>query len=141
MPVDIDAVMQLVRHISEVEKMQVAMKSSAKGALWAGAIAFAGGMVGGPLGIAVGGSVGGMLGAWMASGQLKPVPQILMELPPNQQLMLSNDVHNIIRNLDWTDVAQLISLVMGNVALKNQILTAINSFFMRQLNAEVRYHV
>uniref|UniRef100_UPI00398F8573 protein C19orf12 homolog n=1 Tax=Pristiophorus japonicus TaxID=55135 RepID=UPI00398F8573 len=139
MPVHIDDVMRLVCHISEVEKMQVAVRCSAKGALVAGAIAFAGGLVGGPPGIAVGGAFGGLLGAWMMSGQFKPLPQIIMELPPNQQLMLSNDVHNIIRHLDWTDAVQLISLVMGNAVLKQQVLSAINSFFINQLNAEVRY--
>ncbi|XP_067854060.1 protein C19orf12 homolog isoform X4 [Heptranchias perlo] len=139
MPVHIDDVMRLVCHISEVEKMQIAVKSSAKGALLAGAAAFAGGLVGGPPGIAVGGAVGGLLGAWMTNGQFKPLPQIIMELPPNQQLTLSNDVHNIVRHLDWTDAVQLISLVMGNAALKQQVLSAIKLFFFRQLNAEVRY--
>lgn len=62
-----------------------------------------------------------------------------MELPPNQQLMLSNDVNNIIQHLDWTDVVQLTSLVMGNAVLKQQVLAAICSFFMNQLNAEVQY--
>ncbi|XP_051884754.1 protein C19orf12 homolog isoform X2 [Pristis pectinata] len=140
MPVNISEVMHLVRHISEVEKMQVAIKGSAKGALLAGAVAFAGGLVGGPLGLAAGGAFGGLLGAWMTSGQFKPVPQILMELPPNQQQMLYDDIKNIVRHLDWTDAVQLTSLVMGNVALKNEVLAAISSFFMKQLNAEVRYH-
>ncbi|XP_072926204.1 protein C19orf12 homolog isoform X2 [Hemitrygon akajei] len=140
MPVDINEVMKLVRHISEVEKMHVAIKSSAKGALLAGAIAFAGGLVGGPPGIAVGGAFGGLLGAWMTSGQFKPVPQILIELPPNQRQVLCDDVRNIVRHLDWTDGVQLISLVMGNAALKSQVLAAISGYFMKQFNAEVRYH-
>ncbi|XP_067905453.1 protein C19orf12 homolog [Heterodontus francisci] len=139
MPVHIDDVMRLVCHISEVEKLQIAVKSSAKGALLAGAIAFAGGMVGGPPGIAVGGAFGGLLGAWMTSGQFKPLPQIIMELPPNQQLTLSNDVHNIVRHLDWSDAAQLIALVMGNDILKQQVMSAISAFFIKQLNAEVRH--
>uniref|UniRef100_UPI00398EACC3 protein C19orf12 homolog n=1 Tax=Pristiophorus japonicus TaxID=55135 RepID=UPI00398EACC3 len=139
MPVHIDDVMRLVCHISKVEKMQVAVRCSGKGALVAGAMAFAGGLFGGPPGIAVGGVFGGLLGAWMTSGQFKPLPQIIMELPPSQQLMLSNDVHNIVRHLDWTDAVQLISLVMGNAALKQQVLSAINTFFIKQLQAEVRY--
>ncbi|XP_059848937.1 protein C19orf12 homolog isoform X2 [Hypanus sabinus] len=140
MPVDINEVMKLVHHISEVEKMHVAIKSSAKGALLAGAIAFAGGLVGGPPGIAVGGAFGGLLGAWMTSGQFKPVPQLLMELLPNQRQVLCDDVRNIVQHLDWTDGVQLISLVMGNAALKSQVLAAISGYFMRQFNAEVRYH-
>ncbi|XP_043562810.1 protein C19orf12 homolog [Chiloscyllium plagiosum] len=139
MPVHIDDLMHLVCHISEVEKLQVAVKNSGKGALLAGAIAFAGGLVGGPPGIAVGGVVGGLLGAWMTSGQFKPLPQIIMELPPNQQLILSKDVRNIVQHLDWTDAVQLISLVMGNTALKQEVVSAISAFFLRQLNAEVRH--
>ncbi|XP_078066943.1 protein C19orf12 homolog [Mustelus asterias] len=139
MPVHIDDLMRLVCHISEVEKLQVAMKSSGKGALVAGAMAFAGGLIGGPLGIAAGGAVGGCLGAWMTSGQFKPLPQIIMELPPNQQQILSTDVHNIVQHLDWTDAAQLIALVMGNAGLQKEVMTAISAFFLKQLNAEVRH--
>ncbi|XP_078400498.1 protein C19orf12 homolog isoform X1 [Cetorhinus maximus] len=139
MPVHIDDVMRLMCHISEVEKLQVAVKNSGKGALVAGAMAFAGGLVGGPPGIAVGGAVGGLLGAWLNSGQFKPLPQIIMELPPNQQLVLSTDVRNIVQHLDWTDAVQLISLVMGNVGLKKEVMAAMNAFFLKQLNAEVRH--
>ncbi|XP_072926208.1 protein C19orf12 homolog isoform X3 [Hemitrygon akajei] len=76
----------------------------------------------------------------MTSGQFKPVPQILIELPPNQRQVLCDDVRNIVRHLDWTDGVQLISLVMGNAALKSQVLAAISGYFMKQFNAEVRYH-
>ncbi|XP_038662550.1 protein C19orf12 homolog [Scyliorhinus canicula] len=139
MPVHIDDLMRLVCHISEVEKLQVAVKCSGKGALVAGATTFAGGLVGGPLGLAVGGAVGGLLAAWMTSGQFKPLPQIIMELAPNHRLMLSNDVHNIVQRLDWTDAAQLISLVMGNAGLQKEVMAAISAFFLKQLNAEVRH--
>ncbi|XP_042196433.1 protein C19orf12 homolog [Callorhinchus milii] len=139
MPVYPNDVMHLVNHLSQVEKIQVAVKGSAKGAAVACITAFAGGLFGGPPGIAVGGAVGGLLGAWMTSGQFKPLPQILMELPPNQQQMLLTDVQNVVRHLDWTDAAQLIALVMGNPTLKIRVLQAIKLFFLNQLNAEVRY--
>ncbi|XP_067854061.1 protein C19orf12 homolog isoform X5 [Heptranchias perlo] len=86
-----------------------------------------------------GGVAGGLLGAWMTTGQFKPFPQIIMELTPNQQLKLSNDVHNIVRHLDWTDAVHLISLVMGNATLKQQVLSAIKLFVSGQLNAQVRH--
>ncbi|XP_067854058.1 protein C19orf12 homolog isoform X2 [Heptranchias perlo] len=139
MPAHTDDVMYLVCHISEVEKLEIAVKSSAKGGLLACVAAFIGGLFGGPLGIAVGGVAGGLLGAWMTTGQFKPFPQIIMELTPNQQLKLSNDVHNIVRHLDWTDAVHLISLVMGNATLKQQVLSAIKLFVSGQLNAQVRH--
>ncbi|XP_078066370.1 protein C19orf12 homolog [Mustelus asterias] len=94
-------------------------------------------LIGGPVGTAAGGAVGACLGAWMTSGQFKPLPQIIMELPPNQQQILSNAVHDFIQRLDWTDVAQLTSLVMGNADLKRMVVAEMKAFFLKQLNAEV----
>lgn len=37
------------------------------------------------------------------SGQFKPVPQILMELPPAEQQKLFNEATAIIRHLEWTE--------------------------------------
>ncbi|NXS64492.1 CS012 protein, partial [Brachypteracias leptosomus] len=62
----------------------------------------------------LGGALGGLLGAWMTSGQFRPVPQILLELPPAEQQKLYDEAIGILRHLDWTDVAQLIRLVMAN---------------------------
>ncbi|NXK91571.1 CS012 protein, partial [Formicarius rufipectus] len=121
MPIPVDDVMQLLSHIYAEESMKAAIKYSCLGALLAGASAFAGALLGGPPGIAIGGTVGGLLGAWMSSGKFKPVPQILSELPPAEKKKLYDEVVGIIRHLDWTDVVQLIALVMGKAGLKQKL--------------------
>ncbi|RVE74912.1 hypothetical protein OJAV_G00026840 [Oryzias javanicus] len=135
----VDDIMRLCCEISAHEKIKVAVKSSAKGAAVAGGTAFVGGLFGGPVGIAVGGAVGGLLGSWLTSGQFQPLPQILMELPPSQQQKLYDDVLRALGQLDWTDAAQLVALVMGSATLKQQVASALISYVTKELRAEVRY--
>lgn len=89
--------------------------------------------------ILTGGAVGGLLGCWMTSGQFKPLPQILLELPPHQQQKLYTDVMSVLGSVDWTDVAQLIALVMGNATLQQQVTATLLSYITKELRAEVRY--
>ncbi|XP_020507932.2 protein C19orf12 homolog [Labrus bergylta] len=135
----VDDVMRLCCKISAHDQIKVAVKNSTKGAVVAGGAAFVCGMLAGPPGIAVGGAVGGLLGSWLTSGQFKPLPQILMELPSNQQQKLYNDVLAVIGTLDWTDAAQLIALVMGNATLQQQVTAALLNYVSKELRAEVRY--
>ncbi|XP_068938690.1 protein C19orf12 homolog isoform X3 [Petaurus breviceps papuanus] len=86
-----------------------------------------------------GGTVGGLLGAWMTSGQFKPIPQIIMELPPIEQQRLFNEAFAIIRDLDWTDVVQLTALVMGNDALQQKLASVVVNYITQTLRAEVQY--
>uniref|UniRef100_F1NQ90 C19orf12 homolog n=4 Tax=Phasianinae TaxID=9072 RepID=F1NQ90_CHICK len=139
MPVRVDQMMQLLCHVSQEKGMTAAVKHSGRGALLAGATAFVGGLVGGPPGIAVGGALGGLLGAWMTSGQFKPVPQILMELPPAEQQKLFDEAIAIVRNLDWTDIAQLTALVMGSGHLQQQLAGVVINYLTRELSAEIKY--
>ena len=78
-----------------------------------------------------GGAVGGLLGCWLASGQFKPLPQIIMELSPQQQQKLYGDVMVILGEVQWTDVAQLTALVMGNSTMKQQITGALLGYVTR----------
>lgn len=87
----------------------------------------------------LGGAVGGLVGAWMTSGQFKPVPQIILELPPLEQQRLYDDAYAIIRNLDWTDMAQLTALVMGNAAIQQQLLSMLMNYLTTELRAEIQY--
>ncbi|XP_033473567.2 protein C19orf12 homolog [Epinephelus lanceolatus] len=135
----VDDVMRLCCELSAHDQIKVAVKNSTKGAMVAGGTAFVGGLLGGPPGIAVGGAVGGLLGSWLTSGQFRPLPQILMELPPTQQKKLCDDVMAILGNLDWTDAAQLIALVMGNATLQQQVTAALLNYITKELRAEVRY--
>ncbi|KAF5889266.1 protein C19orf12, partial [Clarias magur] len=90
--------------------MKAAVKGSVKGGAVAGGSAAVGGLLLGPAGLAVGGAVGGLLGWWMTSGQFKPVPQILMELPSQEKQQLYSDIRAILGSLDWTDASQLMLL-------------------------------
>ncbi|XP_049924342.1 protein C19orf12 homolog isoform X2 [Epinephelus moara] len=132
----VDDVMRLCCELSAHDQIKVAVKNSTKGAMVAGGTAFVGGLLGGPPGIAVGGAVGGLLGSWLTSGQFRPLPQILMELPPTQQKKLCDDVMAILGNLDWTDAAQLIALVMGNATLQQQVTAALLNYITKELRAE-----
>ncbi|MBZ3887104.1 Protein C19orf12-like protein [Sciurus carolinensis] len=50
------------------------------------------------------GTDGGLSGAWMTSGQFKPIPQILIELPHAEQQKLFNEATASVRHLDWIDL-------------------------------------
>ncbi|XP_040185421.1 protein C19orf12 homolog [Rana temporaria] len=139
MPLHVDDIMRLLCHVSGEQKMKAAVKHSARGALAAGTGAFLGGLMGGPPGIAVGGAVGGLLGAWMSSGQFKPLPQILMEMPNDQQQKLCENIYTIIGNLDWTDATQLIMLVMGNASLQQKVSAALINYVSHELKGEIQY--
>ncbi|XP_051953149.1 protein C19orf12 homolog [Xyrauchen texanus] len=139
MPPRIDDVMNLCCKLSANQQIKTAVKQSGKGAAAAGGLAFAGGLIGGPLGIAVGGAVGGLLGYWMTSGQFKPLPQVIMELTPDQQRRLYEDVMGIIGSITWTDVAQLTALVMGNATLQQQVTATLLGYIQKEFQAAVHY--
>jgi diadenosine tetraphosphate (Ap4A) HIT family hydrolase len=75
----------------------------------------------------------------MARGQFKPVPQILMELPPAEQQKLFNEVAAIVRNLDWMDAVKLTTLVMGSQALQQQLVAMLVNYVTKELQAEICY--
>ncbi|XP_074048734.1 protein C19orf12-like [Macrotis lagotis] len=75
----------------------------------------------------------------MTSGQFKPVPQILMELPPNEQQQLYKEALAIIRDLDWVDAVQLTVLVMRNGALQQKLASVVVNYVTRMLHAKVQY--
>ncbi|XP_031425476.1 protein C19orf12 homolog [Clupea harengus] len=130
-----DDVMRLCCNLSANQQM----KNSSIGAAVAGGTAFIGGLLAGPPGLAAGGAVGGLLGCWMTSGQFKPLPQIILELPSHQQQKLYSDIMSALGTLDWTDLAQLTALVMGNATLQQQVVATLLSYVTKELRAEVRY--
>lgn len=62
-----------------------------------------------------------------------------MELTPQQRQKLYNDLMVIMGDIHWTEVAQLIALVMGNPTLKQQITGAILGYVTKELQAKVHY--
>ncbi|XP_028931754.1 protein C19orf12 homolog isoform X3 [Ornithorhynchus anatinus] len=75
----------------------------------------------------------------MTSGQFKPIPQIIMELPPSEQQKLYNEAFAVVRNLDWMDAVQLTALVMGNSALQQKLAAVVVNYLSRELKAEIQY--
>ncbi|NWT61531.1 CS012 protein, partial [Erythrocercus mccallii] len=86
----------------------------------------------------LGGAVGGLIG-WMTSGQFKSVPQILMELPAAEKQKLCAEASAVVKNLNWTDAAHLIALVMANSPLRDMVLGVLTSYLTNELKAQVKY--
>ncbi|XP_074695645.1 protein C19orf12-like [Strix aluco] len=124
---------------NEVKGMKAAVKHSARGALLGIPTALLGGLLGGPVGIAVGGAVGGLLGARMSSGQFKPVPQILWQLPPAEQKKLYNKAVVVLSRLHWTDIAELTTLVMEDMCLLENLTAVLINYLSKELGAKIQY--
>ncbi|XP_009865993.1 PREDICTED: protein C19orf12 homolog [Apaloderma vittatum] len=75
----------------------------------------------------------------MTTGQFRPVPQILLELPRAEQQKLYKEAVAVLGHLDWTDFAQLILLVMGNASLRRKLTGVLINYLSKQLNAKIQY--
>uniref|UniRef100_A0ABM5EV21 Protein C19orf12 homolog n=1 Tax=Pogona vitticeps TaxID=103695 RepID=A0ABM5EV21_9SAUR len=139
MLINVKDMMELLCLVSEVRKMKAAIKHSGYGAFLAGTGALLGALTGGLVGIALGGALGGALGAGMSTGKFKPVSQIIMELSLELQQQLYNEVHAIIRDLDWTDMAAITALVMTNGSIQDQVLGVLGKFLTNTIGAEIQY--
>lgn len=62
-----------------------------------------------------------------------------MELSPQQQRKLYDDLMAILGDIQWTDVIQLTAFVMGNATLTQQLTAALLSYVTKELQAEVQY--
>ncbi|XP_008687256.1 protein C19orf12 homolog isoform X2 [Ursus maritimus] len=118
-PLSVDDVMKLLISIAEERKMKGGFKHSGS---------FIGGLLGGVTGAIAGGVVGDLLDTWMTSGQFKPIPQIIMELPPDKKQKLYNEATAILRDLKWKDTVELTKQVMDNESLKEQLLALLVKF-------------
>lgn len=62
-----------------------------------------------------------------------------MELTPQQQQRLYDDLMVILVDIQWTDVVQLTTLVMTSSTLKQQLTAALVGYVTKELQAEVHY--
>lgn len=62
-----------------------------------------------------------------------------MELSPQQQQKLYDDLMVVLGDIQWTDVVQLTTLVMGNATLKQQVIAALLGYVNKELQAQVHY--
>ncbi|NWH44003.1 CS012 protein, partial [Fregata magnificens] len=86
----------------------------------------------------LGAAVGGLLGASTTTGQFRPVPQILWELPPAKKQKLYAAAIVILERLCWTDLAQLTALVMGSAGLEEKLITVLKNFLLKELRAVIQ---
>ncbi|XP_040901257.1 protein C19orf12 homolog [Toxotes jaculatrix] len=129
----IEAIMQMCCEVFADEEIQVAVKGSAMGGAVAGGMAVVGGLLLGPAGIAAGGALGGLMGAMMTHEQFKPVPLIISELSPPQQERLYKHLMVVLERVRWTDVAQLIALVLANPSVKQQLKDALVKYISKEV--------
>lgn len=62
-----------------------------------------------------------------------------MELSPQEKQKLYENLMEILGDIEWTDLAQLLALVMGNATLKQQLTAALLGYITKELQAEVHY--
>ncbi|KAK9543106.1 hypothetical protein VZT92_000913 [Zoarces viviparus] len=132
-----DDIMHLCLETSAHAEIKVAVKSCIKTGKCAGGGALVGGLLGGPPGMLVGGVVGVVWG-WWTSAKFRPVPQILMELSPDQRQKLYDKVAPLLINLVWKKKAQLVALVTGNATLLQRVTTTVLNFVIGELGSNVR---
>uniref|UniRef100_A0A8C9G7L4 CS012 protein n=1 Tax=Pavo cristatus TaxID=9049 RepID=A0A8C9G7L4_PAVCR len=87
----------------------------------------------------LGGALGGLLGAWMNSAKFKPVPQILMELPPAERQKLYIEAIAVLKSLDWSDFARLTAVVMNSHLFQLQLAKLLENYFTREQRAVIMY--
>ncbi|XP_072202760.1 protein C19orf12-like isoform X2 [Excalfactoria chinensis] len=75
----------------------------------------------------------------MNSEKFKPVPQIIMELPPAKQQTLYIEAIAVLKSLDWSDFARLTSVVMNSDILQLQLAKLLENYFARELSAVIKY--
>ncbi|NXT26268.1 CS012 protein, partial [Syrrhaptes paradoxus] len=138
MPMDADDVILMFCCLAQSRGMKV-VKHHGRGTLLAGATAFIGGLMGGPPGIVLGGAVGGLCGALMSTKELKPVPDILMKLPPNEKKKLRDEAIVIFRHLHWVDVGHLVYLVKEDLILEQKLIDILEKYLCKQLRVKIQY--
>ncbi|XP_042653317.1 protein C19orf12 homolog isoform X2 [Tyto alba] len=75
----------------------------------------------------------------MTAGKFKPVPQILWELSPAEKKKLYDKAIVILRNIHWTDIAQLTDLVMSNYDFQQKLLTLLTNYLTKDLGMKIQY--
>ncbi|XP_030271315.1 protein C19orf12 homolog [Sparus aurata] len=129
----VNDVIHLCCEIADQPEFKNTWKNIAKGMTITAAAAGAGGLLLGPPGFFVCGAAGGLLSWYMTSGQFKPLPQILMELPQAEKQKLYDDVVVVLDNLAWTDAAQLIAVVMSNAGIQEKVTDVLQNYIKKNI--------
>ncbi|XP_033012592.1 protein C19orf12 homolog [Lacerta agilis] len=136
--ITVHEMMQLLTRLCEVWGMTAGIKQTKRVAVTAGLGALFGGMLGGPVGIAVGASLGGLLGT-KNTGEFKPIRLIIREMPPEKQEQLCKIAFRVIRDMEWPNAAQLMNLIMEDVAIQEQLVGVVMDYLANELKAEIKF--
>ncbi|NXU66985.1 CS012 protein, partial [Horornis vulcanius] len=60
-------------------------------------------------------------------------------LPAAEKQKLCAEATAVVRNINWTDAAHLIAIVMGNAALKDMVLGVLTTYLTNELKAQIQY--
>lgn len=156
MPVNTNELLHAIALLTDRENMRVAVKESTKGAAICGSTCFVGGILGGPIGLAVGGALGGLGAAYFASGKLffkfelaifklsfflgkfKAVGDIIRdELSNLDRQRLYDHLVKTLKDVDITDLAAFLPLLMGSVPIQKDVLKTVSSFITNQMHMQL----
>lgn len=62
-----------------------------------------------------------------------------MELPAAEKQKLGAEAMAVVKNLRWTDAAQLIAFVMANPTIRDQVLAVLTTYLTNELKAQIKY--
>uniref|UniRef100_A0A182TBA0 Uncharacterized protein n=1 Tax=Anopheles maculatus TaxID=74869 RepID=A0A182TBA0_9DIPT len=137
MPINTQELLSAVAVLTDKQSMRVTLKSSAKGAAVAGSSTFLGGLVAGPIGLFLGGAVGGLVAYAMTNNQFKPVSHVIMhDLSVREQEQLKQRIVDALSRFQPTDLVVIASLLAGNMAAQQTVITAVVSFLTNEMLAD-----
>ncbi|XP_055600157.1 protein C19orf12 homolog [Uranotaenia lowii] len=138
MPINTRELMEAVGTLTDQHNMRVTLKSSLKGAAICGSCSFIGGVLGGPVGLAVGGTIGAVSAGYMSRGKFRPVSHIIMhDLSHREQEKLKNHIVAAVADIHPTDLAMLLPLITGNMAVQKAILSTVVSFITNDMGMQI----
>ncbi|XP_065345630.1 uncharacterized protein LOC135943139 [Cloeon dipterum] len=119
MPLDNDCLMQALSTVARSRNVMVCAQKSAKAGVIAGTSVMIGTLVAGPVGLVLGGLFGTAL-AYRSTGDVKPLWQVLNEdLNDHQKQQLIENITNAFRNVEYTDIAMLATLILRSSSLQD----------------------
>ena len=83
---------------------------------------------------------GGVVGsgvAYMTSNNFKPVSQVLVEMDEKQKAQLYDKCCTVIKQLDWSDTAIVLQLIMADAILTTSLLDQVTNFLNQQFQMQI----
>jgi hypothetical protein len=116
----------------------VTVTETVKGGLITGASTVAGGLIAGPVGMAVGAAIGGVVAAARSYGKFESVASIIMNMDEKDKQKLYDDAMEVVKELDITDVAQLL-LALQQQEARERLVDVIVKHVEGQLHMQITH--